>query len=425
MKINYKSKKIIVITVIISLTLALGFMKFDSLRDEEVNFLHDLDNINISNIEYVVNYNSVIPMGITSEKEWEKAVNDSSNFLLFFTKDGDWRVFKTNMLENTQSIWTNEGLYLSDIKYDYFIDNSGVINMKDNQNYKKNIQEGTISESQKISDKNKNVWSFSHVGFKNDGYETQVTKQKGENSTKFLMEGAYSHFFEFNNKIYATTTVISLDNDINSDDSINLVELVEKNNVMKPKVITKMPFNYDRVYLETFSINNKIYSLIETWNFQSSLERDLALVEWDLIKGHHEPELIIKDIQKEQGYNSSLTEYKVIQSQSENNKVYVKTPWGKVFDVSLDGDELKVNDKIELSTNDQTSVITNSYLNSLYVFEQTNNSKNIKVSRMSFLNDLSIAETDLKIRNKSKLLDFLNRNGIENFDLNNITINPN
>ncbi len=284
-------------------------------------------------------------------------------------------MFSTNLLEFATVKWTGDGVYVSDYKYDYFIDNNGDVHKKENINLKRNVRDGTISQSYKFESSDDTVWTAMDIGFVDEGYHTQISKQHKDSVSKFIVQGAYGHFFNVENNIYATTVVMDLKNDLNDEAHVKLVRFEEQGKELIPKVIGTQPFDYDRVLYNTFSMNDKTYSIGETWDFEDASKRDLSLFTWDMDKGTSTSTVLISNIQEKTNFENSTSDYDISIDEVEPNQLLIKTPWGELYDVDVD--KKKVMNTINLDLPfDSMSAMTLDMHNDQKVLTLSGNEKN-------------------------------------------------
>lgn len=421
-----KKKKVIILSIGILIMVILfsgyAYSKYSSTEVDHIESLADIEHVDLSEVENVVTFSAVMPLGLDSEANWDRELENRQNIVFFLTKTGDWKPYSTSLLENSSMEWTAEGLYFSDIEYDYFIDAKGNVNKQDNVFADKNKTEGTIGQSQKFKDPSGQVWSISGVGFKNNGYETQITRQHKNKVYKYNVEGAYSHFFYEDEKLYATTVAISLDNSINDDSYIRLVEFEESEQLLRPKIIGEVPFDVDRVLVESFKVGNTLYSIGETWDFESSLNRDLSLFSWDLNQGTSTSEVLIPNIHEEKGYDSSLTQYEVITEVNRKDGFDIKSPWGSIYEVDLERNTTKLTKENLIDRKNDVNVSSVAE-NNLKLFSMDfQREPNFSVYNYNVQDNYQ--ENKIVLKNQRSFLKLLEANNIHELRLTDLTSKP-
>ncbi|WP_214781971.1 hypothetical protein [Exiguobacterium sp. S3] len=369
---------LLIIVFILGVLIFLAVRPETEIKKEKSNTVSSLESqkhIDIKKYQYVTLLSSTMPSNISTTKEWEDTLKIRKNFLFFFNSDGDWDMFSTNLLEFATVKWTGDGVYVSDYKYDYFIDNNGDVHKKENINLKRNVRDGTISQSYKFESSDDTVWTAMDIGFVDEGYHTQISKQHKDSVSKFIVQGAYGHFFNVENNIYATTVVMDLKNDLNDEAHVKLVRFEEQGKELIPKVIGTQPFDYDRVLYNTFSMNDKTYSIGETWDFEDASKRDLSLFTWDMDKGTSTSTVLISNIQEKTNFENSTSDYDISIDEVEPNQLLIKTPWGELYDVDVD--KKKVMNTINLDLPfDSMSAMTLDMHNDQKVLTLSGNEKN-------------------------------------------------
>lgn len=165
----------------------------------------------------------------------ESDLENGRNVLLLFDGKGIWDAYTTYDLDRANVNWTEDGLYLSDYKYEYFISNEGEIKRAEKTT---ELREGTAQDGSSI-DEEGGVWSWFDIGFRENSYETLVTyRYKGERM-ETIVEGVYSYLFTVGTQLYGGTSSFDLPHGINKGGHLGLVKFVGDD--LTPMVLASYP----------------------------------------------------------------------------------------------------------------------------------------------------------------------------------------
>ncbi|WP_301107545.1 hypothetical protein [Sporosarcina sp.] len=173
---------------------------------------------------------------IFSANIWHKADQEAGrNVLLLVDDKGKWDAYTTYLLDRANVNWTKDGLYLSDYKYEYFINNEGTIQKAERTT---ELLDATAQDGSSVDEEN-GVWSWFDVGFSDDGYDTRLTYQNKDKRTEKIVEGVYSHLFTAGTELYGVTSSFDLPNGINKGGQFGLVKFVGEE--LTPTVLSSYP----------------------------------------------------------------------------------------------------------------------------------------------------------------------------------------
>lgn len=267
--------------------------------------LFDMESIDLTGKKYAMIFSADI---------WTQLQKHTGrNVLLLIDDEGNWDAYYTYNLDRANVNWTEDGLYFSDYRYDYFIDQSGFISKVEN------IKDGTAQYGSSI-DEAGGVWSWYDIGFYDDGYETQVNYQYKNTSKKTIIEGVYSYFFTVNTQLYGVSSSYGLENGINNAGQLGLVRF--DGDELTPNVMSAHPLpSYD---LEPVDISqqvaikdNIVYVIGKGEVIEGKTQTNLMM--WNLDDGHFEIEWIapLTDHSSgELGYYSFYTHQDALQDDS-------------------------------------------------------------------------------------------------------------
>lgn len=259
--------------------------KKEIVRDVSVN-LFEVDKIDLSGKSYAM---------IFSADLWsEDDQKNGRNVLLLFDDEGKWDAYKTYNLDRANVNWTEDGLYLSDYKYEYYINNEGEVEKAEKTT---DMLEGTAQYGSTVDD-DSGVWSWFDIGFSEEGYDTRITYQlKGERK-EAIVEGVYSYFFTVGTQLYGVSSSFDLPNGINKGGHMGLVEFTGED--LTPKVLSSHPLpnpdmepvvisqqvavKGDTVHVigEAEVVNDEVQTNLMKWNTQKgTFELDRIAVSTD------------------------------------------------------------------------------------------------------------------------------------------------
>lgn len=219
--------KTLFITVLLLFFIAVSTIGCSKTKNETNGNLFELDKIDLTDKSYAM---------IFSANMWTEAdLEDGRNVLLLFDDEGNWDAYTTYNLDRANINWTEDGLYFSDYKYEYYINNEGEI-----EKAKKTteLREGTAQDGSSIDDEG-GIWSWFDIGFSEDGYDTRITYQyKGERK-ETIVEGVYSYLFTVGTQLYGVTSSFNLPNGINTGGHLGLVKFIGED--LTPTVLSSYP----------------------------------------------------------------------------------------------------------------------------------------------------------------------------------------
>lgn len=223
---GYNMKKTMMVTFLFFLILftAASCSKAERVANGNV---FELDTIDLTGKSYAM---------IFSANMWNEVdMKYGRNVLLLIDDEGNWDAYTTYNLDRANVNWTEDGLYFSDYKYEYFISNEGKI-----QKSKKttDLKEGTAQDGSSIDDEG-GVWSWFDIGFSKNGYDTRITYQYKGKQKEFMVEGVYSYFFTVGTELYGVTSSFDLPNGINKGGHLGLVKFVGDD--LTPIVLSSYP----------------------------------------------------------------------------------------------------------------------------------------------------------------------------------------
>lgn len=215
------------ITVLLLLLIVVSTIGCSKSERKASGNLFEIDKINLSDKSYAM---------VFSANMWHKSdLKNGRNVLLLFDDKGNWEAYTTYNLDRANVNWTEDGLYLSDYKYEYFINNKGEIEKAEKTT---ELREGTAQDGSYVDDEG-GVWSWFDIGFSEDGYDTRVTYQYKDDRKETIVEGVYNYFFTVGTQLYGVTSSFNLSNGINKGGHLGLVKFVGDD--LTPKVLSSYP----------------------------------------------------------------------------------------------------------------------------------------------------------------------------------------
>ncbi|WP_138919012.1 hypothetical protein [Ornithinibacillus scapharcae] len=248
--------------------------------------LFEVDKIDLSGKSYAM----IFSADLWNEDDQE----NGRNVLLLFDDEGKWDAYKTYNLDRANVNWTEDGLYLSDYKYEYYINNEGEVEKAEKTT---DLLEGTAQYGSSVDDDG-GVWSWFDIGFSEDGYDTRITYQHKGERKETIVEGVYSYLFTAGTQLYGVSSSFDLPNGINKGGHMGLVEFVGDdlkpkvlsshqlpNPDMEPVVISQQVAQKDdtvHVIGEAEVVNDEVQTNLMKWNIQEgTFELDRIAVSTD------------------------------------------------------------------------------------------------------------------------------------------------
>lgn len=204
------------------------------------------------------------------------------NVLLLFDDEGNWDAYTTYNLDRANINWTEDGIYFSDYKYEYFIDNEGNVKKKKKTT---DLKEGTAQYGSSVDDEG-GVWSWFDIGFSENGYDTRITYQYKNERKEYIVEGVYSYFFTVGTNLYGVTSSFDLPNGINEGGHFGLVKFVGKD--LTPTVLSSHPLpdpDVEPVVISQQVVlnENEVYVIGEAELIDDRFQTNL--MKWDIHDG--------------------------------------------------------------------------------------------------------------------------------------------
>lgn len=219
---NYsKQKKTWIILIRIMLIFSLFLVGCD-IRGVNPPNIFELDKIDLFNKKYALIFSEYV--------QSQEQMSKGRNVLLLIDDAGNYDAYQTYGLTRANVNWTVDGLYFSDIYYEYFIDNEGHISKTEKIT---DSNEGTAQDGSSVDDDGR-VWSWFDIGFTEEGYETRITRQDKETSIEKVIEGVYTHLFTVENQLFGVSSSFGLSNGINKEDHLGLVKFEGEDLIPQP-----------------------------------------------------------------------------------------------------------------------------------------------------------------------------------------------
>lgn len=326
----------------LSLILLVGIVLL-SCSQQEASYenLFDMEKIDLTDKLYAMVFSADLMI--------ESDLKTGRNVLLLFDDDGNWDAYQTYNLDRANINWTKDGLYLSDYKFDYYIDHNGNINKSSKQT---DLREGTAQYGSTVDDEGK-VWSWFDIGFNEDSYETRLIYQDKKETREQIIEGAYNYFFTVGKDLYGVSSSLDLSNIVNKKEHLGLVKFTK--DTLSPKVIAHEPLPDPDVEpidisQQTVSIGDTVYIIGEAERIEGVFQTNL--MKWNLKDGSFELGIIHTPTDYFEG-ELNAHYYYTDQDAIDGNQLYWFNERAELMKTNIDTFETKLIQSYDIDIHDE------------------------------------------------------------------------
>lgn len=328
--------------MVLSLFLIVATATGCSVAEKKANGnLFELDKIDLTGKSYAM---------IFSANMWrESDLKNGRNVLLLFDDNGIWDAYTTYNLDRANVNWTGDGLYLSDYKYEYFINNEGEIVKAEKTT---ELREGTAQDGSSVDDEG-GVWSWFDIGFVGTGYDTRIIYQNKSKRIETIVEGVYSYLFTVGTQLYGVTSSFDLPNGINKGGHLGLVRFVGDN--LTPTVLSSYPLPDPDV--EGVNISQQVVLVEDTIHVIGEAESiddvfQTNLIKWNINDGTFELDRIAVPTDH---YGDELSTYSYYTDQKalDGNELYWFNERAELMRTNIDTYDTKLIQSYDVHVQDE------------------------------------------------------------------------